>query len=263
MKRYLQLFGQYFVQYCKVRLAYRGDLIVSVVTTLVATAFGLALVFLLFRRAPEIAGWSFDEILFLYGFGLIPMALFNTVSVNLYYFGALYIVEGKFDRVLLRPVHSLFQVMSEQFRLESLSDAAVGLAIVFYAGSKLGLSFGPWEILIGAAAALGGLAIYLAVFLALTCVSFWVEDRVGVIPPVYNMLTFGRYPLDIYSPAIRFLLSWVIPFGFAAFYPSAKFLGHSEYDRYFLAFPAVAAVALTFSVWLWNRGVRNYSSTGS
>ncbi len=38
-----------------------------------------------------------------------------------------------------------------------------------------------------------------------------MEDRVGVIPPVYNMLAFGRYPLSIYSPMIQFLLSWIIP----------------------------------------------------
>lgn len=263
MKRYLRLFVQYFVQYCKVRLAYKADFFISVASTLVATVFGLALVFLLFRRAPEIAGWTFDEILFLYGFGLIPLALFNMVSVNLYFFGQLYIVEGKFDRVLLRPVHSLFQVMSEQFRLEAVSDALVGLALVVHAASKIGLVLSPMQWAIAVGAALCGFAIYLGVFLILTCVSFWAEDRVGVIPPVYNMLTFGRYPLDIYNPLIRFLLSWVIPFGFAAFYPSAKLLGHSEYDQVFLALPLVAALSLVIAILLWNRGVQNYSSTGS
>ncbi len=263
MTRYLRLFGQYFVQYCKVRLAYKADFLISIVSTLVATVFGLALVFLLFRRAPEIAGWTFEEILFLYGFGLIPLALFNMISVNLYYFGQLYIVEGKFDRVLLRPVHSLFQVMSEQFRLEALGDAAVGVVLVVYAGSRIGLELSPLEWLVGVGAVLCGFVIYLGVFLILTTVSFWAEDRVGVIPPVYNMLTFGRYPLDIYNPFIRFLLSWIVPFGFAAFYPSARLLGHREYDDVFLALPLVAATTLTLAVLLWNRGVRNYSSTGS
>ncbi|MEZ5394911.1 MAG: ABC-2 family transporter protein [Bryobacterales bacterium] len=84
-----------------------------------------------------------------------------------------------------------------------------------------------------------------------------------MIPPVYNMLTFGRYPLDIYNPMIRFLLELIIPSGFAAFYPSAKLLGHSEYDKVFLALPLVAAVSVALAILLWNRGVRNYSSTGS
>lgn len=263
MRRYLNLLADYFLQYAKVRLAYKGDFFVSVLTTIVASAFGIALVFLLFQRAPVISGWTFDEILFLYGFGLIPLSLFNVVSINLYYFGEVYIVEGKFDRILLRPVHSLFQVMSEQFRLESLTDTAIGLGVVFYIHGKLGLDYGPGEWLLLAFAAFCGLVIYFSVFLILTCVSFWVEDRVGIIPPVYNMLTFGRYPLSIYSPVIQFLLSWIVPFGFATFYPSAKLLGHIEYDPYFLALPLVTAVFCAMSIMLWNRGVRNYSSTGS
>lgn len=261
--RYWGLLGQYFLQYGKVRLAYKADFFLSVATTLVATGFGVALVVLLFRRAPEIAGWSFEEILFLYGFGLIPMALFNVVSVNLYYFGQTYIVEGKFDRVLLRPVHSLFQVMSEQFRLEALADAAVGVGLVIWAGRQMGFE---WTIGAAALALLGvtcGTAIYLGVFLILTSVGFWVEDRVGIIPPVYNMLSFGRYPLDIYSPFIRFLLSWVAPFAFAAFYPSAKLLGHAEHDGTFLWLPVVTAVTVGLAILLWNKGVGNYSSTGS
>ena len=263
MRRYLQLLAQYFLQYAKVRLAYKGDFVVSVLTTLIATAFGIALVFILFQRAPEIAGWSFHEILFLYGFGLIPLSLFNVVSINLYYFGESYIVEGKFDRVLLRPVHSLFQVMSEQFRLESLSDAVVGLFIVMYTAGELGLHYGPEDWLAVAAAGVCGAVIYLAVFLSLTCVSFWVEDRVGIIPPVFNMLAFGRYPLNIYSPFIQFLLSWIIPFGFASFYPSAVLLGHGEYRPYALLLPLVAVMFLSGAILLWNRGVANYSSTGS
>ena len=263
MRRYWQLLIEYFLQYAKVRLAYKGDFFVSVITTLVASFFGIALVFLLFRRAPVISGWTFDEILFLYGFGLIPLSLFNVVSVNLYYFGEVYIVEGKFDRILLRPVHSLFQVMSEQFRLESLTDTAIGLGVVGYAYSKIGLDYGPGEWLVLGFAALCGLLIYFSVFLILTCVSFWVEDRVGIIPPVYNMLAFGRYPLNIYSPLIQFLLSWIVPFGFATFYPSAKLLGHIEYDPYFFALPVVTLAFLGMSIMLWNRGVQNYSSTGS
>ncbi len=263
MKRYLGLLGEYFLQYAKVRLAYKGDFLISVFTTLVATAFGLAVVLILFRRAPQVAGWSFYEILFLYGFGLIPLAFFNVVSINLYYFGETYIIGGKFDRILLRPVHSLFQILSEQFRLESLGDAVIGACIVAFAAGKLGIEFTVLEWMFLAFAVLCGFVIYIAVFLMLTCVSFWMEDRVGVIPPVYNMLAFGRYPLKIYHVVVQFLLSWIVPFGFATFYPSARLLRHAEYQPYVYALPLVAVVFATLAIGLWNWGVRNYSSTGS
>src|SRR5262249_50776288 len=117
LKKHFGLLAEYFLQYAKVRLSYKGDLLISVCTTVIATAFSLAVVVLLFRNARRLLDWTFYEILFLYGFSLIPLSFFNVVSINLYYFGDAYIVQGKFDRVLLRPVHSLFQILCEQFRL--------------------------------------------------------------------------------------------------------------------------------------------------
>jgi ABC-2 type transport system permease protein len=263
MKRYLFLLGEYFLQYAKVRLSYKGDFLIAAAANLIATLFGFGFVLILFGRIPRLADWSFHEILFLYGFGLIPLTLFNVVSINLYYFGDAYIVGGKFDRVLLRPVHSLFQILFEQFRLESLSDAFIGVGVVIYAAGRLGLELGVIGWLGLVLTALSGCVLYLSVFLLLTCVSFWMEDRVGVMPPVYNMIAFGRYPLKIYSPLLQFLLSWIIPFGFATFYPGAHLLGRPGYQQYFWLSPVVAAVFAALAVALWNRGVRNYSSTGT
>jgi len=108
-----------------------------------------------------------------------------------------------------------------------------------------------------------GSAIYLAVFLILTAVSFWFEDRVGIVPPVFNMLNFGRYPLTIYNVFIQFLLSWIIPFGFATFYPTTYFLRRSAFTVYFHLVPVVAAGFAILAIVVWNRGVANYSSTGT
>lgn len=263
MRRHLSLLVQYFIQYSKVRLAYRGDFFISVATTIIATLFGVAIVWLIFGRVPSLFGWSFYEILFLYGFSLLPMSLFNMVSVNLYYFGQTYIVEGKFDQILLRPLNSLFQVLVGQFRLETLGDTVLGVFLIVACAEKLNLSLGAPQWLFLVAAAICGATIYLSIFLMLTCVSFWMEDRVGVIPPVYNMLTFARYPLDIYNPFIKFFLSWIVPFGFATFYPTASLLKHELYQFHAYLIPVVTAVFLALSIMVWNYGVRNYSSTGS
>lgn len=261
--RTLGLVWQYFIQYSKMRLAYRADFLVSAVTTLLGTLAGIAGVWLMFRQAPVIEGWSFDEIVFLYGFGLLPMSLFNLLSINLYFFSEIYIIQGKFDRVLLRPVHSLVQILFEQFRVEALADLALGIGIMVYTAPRIGVAFDwqAWGLVL--AAAILGAALYIAVFLALTVVSFWMEDRVGIIPPIYNMMAFGRYPLDIYGTPIKIFFSWILPFGFAAYYPVAYLLSKPGAANLALYLPVVTAGFIALAVMLWNRGVRNYSSTGS
>jgi ABC-2 type transport system permease protein len=263
MKRHFRLFGLYFAQYFKVRLAYKADFFIAFFSSMAASVIGFGFVFVLFTKIPRLQGWTFDEILFLYAFSLLPLGFFNVISWNLYEFGDIYIIQGRFDRILLRPVNTLFQVLFEKFRIESLQEVVTGLAVLTIAARRLGTrwtaaDYGWLPVMV-----LCGAVIYLSVFLILTAVSFWFEDRVGIVPPVFNMLTFGRYPLTIYNVFIQFMLSWIIPFGFASFYPTTHFLHQSKFQIYFRLVPIVAAGFLALSCIIWNRGVSNYSSTGS
>ena len=263
MRRHLQLLGAYFTQYAKVRISYRGDFLISAATSFAATVFYLAFVVVLFSKIPRLAGWSFEEVLFLYGFSLIPYGLFNVLSMNLYDFGNNYIIEGKFDRVLLRPISSLFQVLFETFRIESLQEVATGLFAVWWAARRLGIHWTGVDAALVLLWSLCGGVIYVSIFLLLSTVSFWFEDRIGVHPPVWNLIAFGRYPLSIYSGVIQFVLSWIIPFGFASFYPSVRLLGRAEFRAYAPLAPVVAAACLTITILVWNFGTRHYASTGS
>ena len=263
LRRHFLLFFDYFTQYAKVRVSYRGDFFVSLFTSFAATIFSLAFVVVLFQKAPRLADWSFAEEMFLYGFALIPYGIFNVVSVNLYDFGNNYIIEGKFDRVLLRPISSLFQILFETFRIESVQEIGTGLFCMWWASRQLHLAWTPAKIVgflfWGACAGI----IYVSVFLILTTVSFWFEDRIGVHPPVWNIIAFGRWPLSIYSGAVQFVLCWIIPFGLASFYPSVRMLGRTATPEYAPLVPIVALAAFAVAISLWNLGTRHYSSTGS
>ncbi|PYQ06484.1 MAG: hypothetical protein DMF82_06195 [Acidobacteria bacterium] len=93
--------------------------------------------------------------------------------------------------------------------------------------------------------------------------SFWIEDRIGISPPVFNLMQFGRYPLTIYDAWVRVALSFVIPFAFASFYPTIRFLHREQFVAEFWLVPLVAAISLGLALSLWTSGVARYHSTGS
>jgi ABC-2 type transport system permease protein len=262
-QRHALLFSDYFAQYAKVRISYRGDFFISLATSMAATIFSLGFVVILFQKATQLAGWRLEEVVFLWGFTQIPYGLFNVISLNLYDFGNNYIIEGKFDRVLLRPVSSLFQVLFETFRIESLQEVATGTFCMWWASHRLGIHWGAGKFLMLLFFGLCAAIIYVSIFLILSTVSFFWEDRIGVHPPVWNVIAFGRYPLSIYSGVVQFFLCWIIPFGLASFYPSVRLLGRTVTPEYLPLVPVVAIVFLTIAVSLWNFGTRHYSSTGS
>ncbi|MFN7932731.1 MAG: ABC-2 family transporter protein [Bryobacteraceae bacterium] len=69
-------------------------------------------------------------------------------------------------------------------------------------------------------------------------------DKVWVMPPVYNLVVLGRY------------------LGFATYYPAAVLRGEA-YRVYGWMMPVVTVVFCGMALWVWERGVRSYSSTGS
>ena len=74
LARHGRLFALYFAQYAKARLEYRLDFFSSVFASFLGTLASFGFLLIVFSRVPAVKGWSFEEMVFLYGFSLIPPA---------------------------------------------------------------------------------------------------------------------------------------------------------------------------------------------
>lgn len=259
----------YLMQVMKIRLAYRWDFLVEFAGELLGSAASLSFLVGIFGGAgvTAIAGWPREAIVFMYGFSMLSIAVFELFAEALYRFSDQYLIEGRFDQVLLRPVSPLLQILLAGFNPMGLTEAAVGGALIAWAAPRLDVPLGPLSWLGLAGLAVCGGVILLSVFVALTSASFWFEDRLGIQPPVYNCIVFGRYPVETFHPVIRFLLRWVIPFAFIGYYPAGIFVAGGRWDaatlRLAWSTPLVAAACAAVAGLLWRAGVRRYHSTGS
>jgi ABC-2 type transport system permease protein len=259
----LRVYAALFVQMLKVRLAYKADFLADLLATALGGLSSLLFVWLIFLRIPSLAGWSREEVLLIYGMSMVSYGLFGTVSWNLFEFGDRYIIQGRFDRVLLRPAGTYTQILFDSFRIPALSESLVGLLVVAWSARRLGLDPSAFDLLFGVTAVVSGAVIFIAVFSLLASLSFHFEDRIGISPPVFNLIAFSRYPQTIFPAAIGFLLRWVIPFGFVAFYPAEGLLGRSPYRGLTVLAPVVALGFALLTALMWRIGVRRYESTGS
>ncbi len=258
-----RIFSAYFAQFLKMRLAYRMDFVVDTLAVSFSMAIQMAVLSVLFTKIRALDGWSFEEVLFIYGFSLLPLGLFNLISINFYGFAENYIIGGKFDRVLLRPVNTLMQVIFESFNVSGLNEILLGAVVMVYAGMKLGLAFGVVDFLVLIVLVPAAAMVYTGVFLGITAVSFWHEDKMGLAPPVYNIIRFSRYPITIYSLPVRVVLTFVLPFAWVAFYPATWFVGSGQQPWLALLTLPVGAIVFSGAVLIWHRGAAKYASTGS
>ncbi len=258
-----RIFSAYFAQFVKMRLAYRMDFVVDTLAVSFSMVIQMAVLSVLFSKIRALDGWSFEQVLFIYGFSLLPLGLFNLISVNFYGFADKYIIGGKFDRVLLRPVNTLVQVIFESFNVSGLNEILLGIVVMIYAGMKLGLSIGVGDVLVLMVLAPSAALVYTGVFLGITTVSFWHEDKMGLAPPVYNIIRFSRYPMTIYSLPVRVFLTFVLPFAWVAFYPATWFVGGLQTPWLALLTVPVGVIVFSGAVLIWHRGAAKYASTGS
>jgi ABC-2 type transport system permease protein len=259
---YLSIFFQYVGQYMKTKLQYRADMFVELLSDLLFQGVNLVFILVVFGHTQFLSGWSREEIIFIYGFFLVPYSLFSAFF-NIWDFNERYIVNGEMDRILTRPIHSLFQVILERMELESLFGAITGMIVMGYAASKLNLTFHWYDPLIFMVMVIGGALVYGGIFISLASIGFWSDAKTSIMPTMYNIGNYGRYPVDIYNRVIRFVLTWILPFAFVGVYPSAYFLGRSEWYGYAFLTPFVGIVFFVLSVMLWNSGVKRYRGAGN
>ena len=262
-RRQLVIIAAYFAQFLKTRLAYRTDFLVDLAANLFAVGIQLVTLSVLFSKVPALQGWSLEQVLFIYGFSLLPLGLFNLISYNIYSFAGRYIADGNLDRILLRPVNPLVQVLCESFNISGLNEMILGGAIMVWAGLALDLHLGWLDLLLGLLLVPSAALVYTAVFMGLATVSFWHEDRLGLAPPVYNVIRFARYPLTIYGRRIQLFLIFVLPFAWVAYLPAGWFIGGPELRRLALLTPLVAGLVMSLTYAAWRAGLRRYASTGS
>lgn len=260
---YARLFAGYLGQYVRGRLEYRGDVLAGAFAELLQQAVTLTFLGVIFTRVPSLRGWSRPEVYFVYAVFQLSWAVAEAFSGSVWGFGERYIVRGELDRILLRPAPPIFQLLLEGVAVEPVSQVAAGLAILVWAAGADALHWAWWMPPLLAASVVAGGTVYVAVFFSLACIAFWVDGRTGIAPLVFNLTTYAQYPVTIYGHWLRWLLTFLLPFAFAAFYPAAALLRPGQYLLWGLASLPVAAVTVGVAAVVWAQGLRRYQGAGS
>jgi ABC-2 type transport system permease protein len=83
-----------------------------------------------------------------------------------------------------------------------------------------------------------------------------------LISVIHNLNEFTKYPIQIFNKFFKSLLTWVVPFAFASFYPVEAVLNGFETTYSYLIIPfSILFTIIAYQIWKWNLSA--YSSTGS
>lgn len=263
MVRHLRLWLLFMRQHLLGLMEYKADFLVGVISYLFRYVGEVAMISFLFANIKALAGWSFHQVLFIYGFAAIPRAFNLLLFDSIWMLPRDYIQNGQLDRLLIRPLNPYFHLLGERFGHDGIGVLAIAIGIISYSAANLGLQLGPLDYLLFVIFSLAGSLIYMATNLFAASCGFYFVRVQELMMFFWSLNLFGTYPINIFIPAIRYAILFVIPFAMAGFVPASFFLGVKEYSPYVLL---VIPVAVLFSVGAYQffkRGLRRYSSTGS
>lgn len=249
------------------KMEYKVSFLFFVLAIFVYYFSQLGIIWVVVGKFNSIGGWNLGEMTFLYGLFIFSQGITSLCFNSLNSFEDL-IINGDFDRFLVRPLSPLCQILCTNFEIASIAHFVIGgTALIFgsyYANVSWSLPKGLFliPVIIGAVFIQGGIRIIVA------SITFWTtKNRALVHTVVYSSKEFIHYPISIYNSWVKVFLTFIFPLAFVNFYPANYFLDSSERTlfhpilQYFT--PLVGVVIFYLSCTFWKIGINKYQSTGN
>ena len=219
------------------------------------------------HRFKTISGWTLGEMAFLYGLLIFSQGIASVIFNSLNSFEE-FTIKGEFDRVLIRPLNPLGQILCSSFEVSSVSYFFIGTTALVFGSRLSGIEWTAGKLFMLPLVILGAVLIQGGIRICVAAAAFWtIRNRSLVHTVVYSSKEFIYYPISIYNGAIQVFLTFVFPIAFINYYPSAYFLEKAGGGLFhpvlqFLT-PVVGIAVFCASLVFWRKGLNRYQGTGS
>ncbi len=263
----LGLYRRYLGISIRGQMQYRASFILQSLGQFLITGIEFLGVWALFDRFGRLDDWSLPEVALFYGTVNVAMAIADALATGFDRF-SLYVKNGDFDRVLLRPRSTLLQLAGVELALRRIGRLAQGVVILVWASWSLDLAWDPGDVALLLFALAGGVCLFLGLFVLQATICFWTIESIELM----NTMTYGgvesaQYPLVIYGTWFRRFFTFIVPLACISYFPLVAILDRSDPLGTSLWFQCVAPIAgvlfLLAAFQAWHFGVSRYKSTGS
>jgi len=262
----LRLYRRFLALSALAQLQYRVSFVMQVLGQLGVSGIEFFSLWALFRRFHRLGTWTLPEVGVFYGVVGLAWALADTVGRGFDNFGLL-VRAGDFDRILLRPRSTVFQLLAQDTQFRRLGRMVQALAVLGWSWTALDLNASAGNFLLVLLAVASGAALFLGLLIIQATIAFWTIESLEIM----NVLTYGgaataQYPMSIYPGWLRKIFYFGVPLGCVTYLPVCTLLGRADQVGLPLWLgwiaPLVGFGFFALALLAWRIGTRHYASTG-
>lgn len=256
------LYFKYFKMHLKSALQYKTSFILSFLSQILVVFSYYFTIICLFTKFSNIKGFTLYEVLLAFGVIQFGSSISEIFARGFDEFDNL-IIDGSFDKILLKPRGVYFQVFCEKIQVVKFARLLQGIAIIIIAVCNLNIEWNIYKIITIIFMLISAVTIFISLFILAAAYCFLtikgLETR--------HILTDGfkhisQYPIGIFKKGVVFFLTFIVPFGFVNYYPLLYVLGRVDNPLYMVS-PLVTLIYLIPVILIFNKGMKRYASSGS
>ena len=246
----------------KATLEYKKSFIIGFVSQFFVFFTYYFIIIALFSKFENIKGFTLYEVLLT--FGVIQFGYsFNEVFARGFDLFDDLIVNGEFDRLLVRPRSIILQVFCSKIDLVKSSRLLQSIMFLVIAVLNVNIDWDIYKVITLLLMLLSAIVIFFSIFLLASAYCFITVQGLEV----RNVFTDGgkhmaQYPIGIFNKVFIFIFTFIIPYAFVNYYPLLYLLGKTTNKLYVIS-PLVVFIFLAISLLIFNKGTKKYISTGS
>jgi ABC-2 type transport system permease protein len=252
-RAYARLLGAYFRANLQAAMEYRVNFLIQVFGMMLNNAAFIFFWRVLLNRAGGVAGYGFNEVMFIWalassGFGLGHILFGNVRSISSL------VMRGELDVYLLQPKNVLFHCAISRTIVAAWGDLLYGFILVIVI-----FGFDPIRLALFSLFVASGAVLYMASFTLVESLSFFVGSVQGISRAFMELLLSSTlYPDKIYGPGMRWIFYSLLPAAYIVFIPLKAFRGMDLASAAISLGAAVLYGALAYAV--FSLGLRRYES---
>ncbi len=263
LKRYWGLYGALWKNSLVREMQFKVNFLLWIVVEALWFALQLSFMTVLYTHTESIAGWSKWEVVLLVGCNQFIQQLFTALFLTNITDLSEHIRTGRLDFMLLLPVNTRFLISLRKVDWGNYVNAALGLAVMVYAGRQMDLHPTLLQIVGFGVLSGAGVLIHYSLMFLLATISFWTVRAQGIVWGYYNLFNIARLPDTAFRGVYRMMFTWVLPVLLVSNVPARLILAKLESVESVLMLTGLAAVCFGLSEVVWRWSLARYTSASS
>ena len=242
------------------QLSYRLGSFGFLLGKMIRLVFFFLFIAAVFSHVESVAGYSLIETaLFFLTFNLVDMAA--QIFFRGVYGARRTVTEGDFDFYLIQPCSPLFRMTCSTVDFLDIVTIVPVLVMTAITFGRLPAAT-PAQLALYVLLVANGVALIFAVHVFVAGLAVRTQELENAIWIFRDVMFMGKFPVDVYSPAVRWALTLGIPVAVMTSFPAKALLGRLSPALTVYAF-ALTGAALFLSYRYWVGSVDRYTSSSS